>query len=321
MKISRKEQAKLAAGWPLKWPVKTIVKDVKYAHDLSVHWLSRAGAGEKPRVRLSREGLTANPTRPLCLFCSYDEGNIVRENVYYFLDWLVLAGFDIVFISSSDAISDADLEKLSACCIRIVNRENRGYDFYGWKTGLEEYAQYGAHAALLLANDSVIGPLFDYNDLIARLEGCEADIVGMTDSFHIHPHLQSYFLYCKKRVISSEAFHRFFQEVSVLEPKTAVIRRYEVGFSRLLGRRFQLSALYDLEAILARVDYRQRPIKWVEPTFHLWRQLITEFKFPFIKKSVLTRRGVSMEEFSSVLVASGSCYSANALDDWLLRNR
>ncbi len=318
--ISGKEQVKLATERVLKWPVKTIAKDLKYARDLSFHWFSLVGAGSEPQIRLSEKSLSANHVRPICFFCSYDKDSIVRENVFYFLDQLMAAGFDIVFISSSNAISASDLKKLSVRCVRIINRENRGYDFYGWKTGLVEYAEYDAHPGLLLANDSVLGPLFDASNLIARLEGCDADIVAMTDSFHIHPHLQSYFLYCKKNVVSSWEFRAFFREVTVLEPKTAVIRKYEVGFSRVLGRHFRLAALYDLEAILSRIGYHQRPIKWVEPTFHLWRQLVTEFKFPFLKKSVLTRRGVSREEFSSALADSGSCYSPATLDDWLLQD-
>ena len=93
--------------------------------------------------------------------------------------------------------------------MRIINRENKGYDFYGWKTGLEKYTRYKDHVGLLLANDSVIGPLFSISNIVSTLENCDADVIGMTDSFQFHPHLQSYFLYCKKNVVLSEEFLRF----------------------------------------------------------------------------------------------------------------
>ncbi|SOD41413.1 Rhamnan synthesis protein F [Nitrosovibrio sp. Nv4] len=302
----------------MKWSIKALLKDFKYVRDLSFYLLTRKKISEKPLVRLCEEGfVTPDYDRPVCLFCSYDGENIVRENVYHYLDELALAGFNIIFISSSDTISDADLKRLSKCCVRIINRENKGYDFYGWKIGLEIYSQYKTHAGLLLANDSVLGPLFSIRDIITRLENCGADIIGMTDSFHIHPHLQSYFLYCKKNVLLSEEFIRFFQEVDVLELKIAIIRKYEVGFSRLFRHRFRLSALYGLEPVLARVHYHQRPATWIEPTFHLWKPLITEFKFPFLKKSLLTRKGVSVEEVSAVLAESGSPYNIGILSDWI----
>lgn len=302
----------------MKWSKKAIDRDLKYFSNLSFHFLTRARAREKPLVRYCKKGLTPrNYDRPVCFFCSYDKASVIRENIYHYINELSLAGFDIVFISSSDTISDVDLRKLSACCIRIISRENKGYDFYSWKTGLEKYPQYSAHTGLLLANDSVLGPLFNISNIIARLENNDAEIVGMTDSFHIHPHLQSYFLYCKKPVIVSKEFIDFFNRVDVLEFKIAIIRKYEIGFSRLLGRRFKLSALYALENALDRTRYVERPKKWTEPTFHLWKPLVTEFKFPFLKKSLLTKRGVSIEEVSTALAESGSTYNVGILADWL----
>jgi rhamnosyltransferase len=69
-----------------------------------------------------------------------------------------MVGFDMGFISTSTTISESDLKKLAGYCIRVVGRENRSYDFYSWKVGLEQYPQYHDHAGLLLANDNVYGP-------------------------------------------------------------------------------------------------------------------------------------------------------------------
>jgi len=303
----------------LKWPIKAINNDLNYFRELFLHLLTKDKGSKKPLIRYREEGfISPNYDRPVCFFCSYDRESIIRENVYYYLNELTLAGFDIVFISSSDTVSDVDLKKLSKNCIRIISRENKGYDFYSWKTGLQEYPQYNAHRALLLANDSVIGPLFNIRDIIARLENHDADIVGMTNCFHFYPHLQSYFLYCKKPVVVSEEFIGFFNRVEALGLKKTIIRRYEVGFSRLLGRRFNLSALYPLECVLDRTRYVERPKRWIEPTFHLWKPLITEFKFPFFKKNLVTRMSVSFEEISATLVESSSTYDIGILADWIV---
>ncbi len=304
---------------PAYWYIKTIANDLKYLRDTSFYSLTKVNPCKKPVVRYSIRGeLPSCYDKPVCLFCSYDEENTIRKNVYHYLNELVAAGFDIVFISSSDTISDADLKKLSACCIRIIVRENRGYDFYGWKTGLQEYSHYNLHSAVLLANDSVLGPLFSIKDIIAKLENHDADIVGMTDCPRYHPHLQSYFLYCKKSVTASDEFIGFFNRVDVLGFKMAVIRKYEVGFSRLLGHRFKLSALYSLKGVLDKYPYAERPRNWIDPTLHLWEPLITELKFPFLKKSILTRRGVNVEEISTVLAESDSICNVDILADSIL---
>jgi lipopolysaccharide biosynthesis protein len=78
--------------------------------------------------------------------------------VYHYLRQLEMVGFDMGFISTSTTISESDLKKLAGYCIRVVGRENRSYDFYSWKVGLEQYPQYHDHAGLLLANDNVYGP-------------------------------------------------------------------------------------------------------------------------------------------------------------------
>jgi Rhamnan synthesis protein F len=157
--------------WHLRWTLGPIVKDLEYFRDLSFYRLTRRKINDKPSIKHYREGLSPNHERPVCLFCSYDKESIVRENVYYYLNELRLAGFDIVLISTSEVIRDADIERLSRCCIKIMNRENRGYDFYGWKIALEKYPQYQLHTGLLLANDSVLGPLFDISNGVKQSFG------------------------------------------------------------------------------------------------------------------------------------------------------
>jgi len=298
----------------LKRTFKSILKDLGYQCELLLYVFTRDKSSKEPHVRHNVEGaISPDHGRPVCLFSSYDGESIVREGVYHYLRQLEMAGFDTVFISTSAAISELDLKKLAGCCIRIINRENRGYDFYSWKVGLEAYPQYHEHSGLLLANDSVSGPLFDFGDTITRLENHDADIVGMTDSFRYYPHLQSYFIYCKRPVVLSKEFINFFDQVKVIQLKSAVVRKYEVGFAQMLGKRFQFAALYPLENMLDQIKYLGYSERDVDPTHRLWKSLITELKFPFLKRNLLTRRGVSTHEVTSVLAQSDSDFDVNIL--------
>lgn len=40
--------------------------------------------------------------------------------------------------------------------------------------------------------------------------------------------------------------------------------------------------------------------------------------FPFLKKSLLTKRGVGIEEVSTALAESGSTYNIDILADWIM---
>ena len=294
--------------------IKSIFKDLGYQCESLLYVLTRERPSKEPHVKYSVKGsISPNHVRPVCLFSSYDSESIVREGVYHYLRQLKMAGFDTVFISTSNAVSESDLKKLACHCIRIVSRENRGYDFYSWKVGLEIYPQHCEHAGLLLANDSVHGPLFDFGDIIIRLENIDADIIGMTDNFRYYPHLQSYFIYCKRPVVLSKEFINFFDQVEVMRFKNAVIRKYEVGFTQILGKQFRLAALYPVEDMLDQTAYLERPKSGIDPTVQLWKSLISKLKFPFLKRSLLTKRGVSIHEVTSVLAQSDSDFDINIL--------
>ena len=293
----------------LKGAVKSIIKDLGYQSKLLLYMLIRKEPSKRPYIRYDVEGtISPDYVRPVCFFSSYDRESIVRESVLHYLRQLEMAGFDTVFVSTSIAISESDLKKLAGYCIRIISRENRGYDFYSWKVGLEQYSHYHKHAGLLLANDSVYGPIFDFGDIITRLENHDADIIGMTDNYRYYPHLQSYFIYCKRSVVLSEEFVNFFGRISILRFKRAVIRRYEVGFTKMLGKKFRIGALYPLKNIYSQSAYCTLHENEVDPTLQLWAELITEFKFPFLKKSILTRRGIGAQEVKEVISNSGSIF-------------
>ena len=304
----------------MKWFIKSRIKDLEYCCDWLLHLFFR-GDRQKPRVFAAYDGLIApDYSRPVCLFCSYDAQGVVRAYVYQYLHALAAEGFDVVFITSSPVVTDADREKLRQCCVRVIHRENRGYDFYGWKIGMEAYPMHASHDGLLLANDSVIGPLFGMGQLIDRLKGCDADIVGMTDSQRYFPHLQSYFLYCRKPVIQSGAFRQFFAEMAVIGRRWVVIRKYEIGFSRRMGAQFRLSALYDVDRVTDRLQYRQRPKQHLNQTTSLWRPLITEMQFPFLKKRILTESRASVAEVQAALAEGGSSFDTALLAEVVQRD-
>jgi hypothetical protein len=73
-----------------------------------------------------------------------------------------------------------------------------------------------------------------------------------------------------------------------------------------------------LERVLDQIQYPERPKDWIDPTFRLWKPLIIEFKFPFLKKSILPRRGVSIQEVAAALAGSDSTFDVGMLADWVV---
>ena len=104
---------------------------------------------------------------------------------------------------------------------------------------------------------------------------CSADVVGLTDSTTIRNHLQSYFIAYGPKVLASPVFWTFWRQIKIWPSKIDLVRAYEIGWSDILIESgFHLEALY-----LAGMHGNS--------THTCWRELLIEYKFPFIKTELL----------------------------------
>lgn len=225
----------------------------------------------------------------VCLFSSYSFSGVVEEYVYFYLHELQAAGFSIVFISTSP-LQEPCISRLSQYAFMIIQRENKCPDFGSWKAGLSLLDWGRKLNAVLLVNDSVFGPLFNIVDIISSMKE-KYDVWGMTESYEIDYHLQSYFLYFNKAATNSGIFGHFWKQVDLSASKDEVIHRYEVGLSGLFrNNNFSIGAYASID----RLTEHSLPMhKIVNPTLVFWKVLITKYKFPFFKRELLIKMNIS----------------------------
>lgn len=211
-----------------------------------------------------------------CIFAHYDRDGVVDPYVYYYLNALRGAGFEIIFVSSSQ-LQESDLSKLRIMCFDTIIRENVGHDFGSWSVGLQRH-KHRIQNRLLLANDSVYGPIFPLDLVISRLVACGGDFYGMVKSMEHVPHIQSWFMLFDAKVVHSSAFERIFCQQPKVAPKEVVISEFELRATQALeAEGFTCSALYDASGCaLAR-----------NPTSYLWRQLVDVYGIPFLKVGMI----------------------------------
>ncbi|MFM7411662.1 MAG: rhamnan synthesis F family protein, partial [Planctomycetota bacterium] len=131
-------------------------------------------------------------------------------------------------------------------------RANVGYDFAAWQAGLFTLDR-GGHDEIICANDSVYGPLFDLGPALADPRVAAADLWGMVLSDQNTsragpriPHVQSWFLGMRRRLLESDAWAGFWHGLETLPTKRDVVERNEIGFSaRMADAGFRLAGLYD----------------------------------------------------------------------------
>ena len=85
---------------------------------------------------------------------------------------------------------------------------------------------------LLIANDSVYGPLYPLGPVLQQMNFADAHIWGATDSWEHRFHVQSYFFAFGEVALRHPAFAKFWSSVKNVQSKWWVVRRYEVGMAQ-----------------------------------------------------------------------------------------
>jgi lipopolysaccharide biosynthesis protein len=237
-------------------------------------------------VRSHRQIVFAWPDGPvalgpdIALLCQYAADGRLRPGLLRYIRELRDCGFDPVLIANSGNLAAEALAELRPLCSAVLVRRNVGYDFCAWRDAMERLGLPRAGTgSLLLANDSVFGPIRPLAPLLTRLRG-ERGFWGMTDSAERGHHLQSYFLLAQRDVLDSPAWHRFWRGVRPLASKWHLVGRYEVGLTRRLARAgVPVRAVFPSAAAQAGTSV-------ANPTLQAWDQLLAA-GMPFIKRELL----------------------------------
>jgi Rhamnan synthesis protein F len=179
----------------------------------------------------------------LTVFAHFDPEGLVAPYVERYLQALAAESSRLVVVSTAPLTekSRARLTEIG----QLVERDNTGYDFHSWRAGLLEGDAWGGYDRLLLTNDSTVGPVRPLPEILAAMDATGCDVLGVTASEVIEPHLQSYFLLFDGSVAHWPQFQAFWAGMPTVSERGQVIRRYELGLSRLLrAGGFTLDSLF-----------------------------------------------------------------------------
>ena len=122
----------------------------------------------------------------ICLFAGYDSNNIIHDYVVYYLKELSTVA-DVYYMADNE-ISDDEKEKIAPYVKASYGINHKKYDFGSWQElikiiGWEKISEYDE---LILANDSVFGPLYPMKKLFEKLEQDKAwEVCGITEECSI----------------------------------------------------------------------------------------------------------------------------------------
>lgn len=248
------------------------------------------------------------------VFCHYDRRGALHDYVEHYLKCLRDAGFRIYFVSNSPQLAPEAIRRLTPLCSKIMRRDNIGYDFGAYKEAILAIPDRRELARLLVVNDSIYGPFSPLESHLEAMGPDRADVWGLTDSFEIRYHLQSYFLLFHAHAIRHEAFERFWKELPFVSLKGWIIHHAEVALTqRLAAAGLRIKSKYAYEDITANFATRLRNTRALvredihpdhrahmnallnaidagiplNPTHFFWEVLIGHMGYPFIKRDLL----------------------------------
>ena len=264
------------------------------------------------------------------LFMHFDGRGLVRPQVIDYMRALKDNGRSVVLVSNSGRLKPAAMEALQEVCSGVIVRKNVGYDFGAWRDAVDFLELPRAETQeVILANDSVFGPLLPLGDTLRRLNYAKADVWGLPGRWQLRYHLQSFFLAFGPVALRAEAWSKFWTSVRPVPVKSYIVHTYEVGVTQAMVKGgLRCAAVWPYENLIKLVN-RTELAKLIEeeetelgksdpititrkmqvlrirdgvahrtalnPTSDLWRQLLIS-GFPFIKRELLRDNPTRVED-------------------------
>lgn len=163
------------------------------------------------------------------MFAHYDTRQRVAPHVIHYLRQLRICGFEThVALSGMDRLSDADRTSLDRVGAVAHFRHNHGHDFGAWQDLLARGCANDADT-ILLANDSVFGPLQPLAPIFDSMRSRDVDVWGMIESREAGWHLQSWFLCFSAAGLASPAVARVLRQPFGEMSKPEIVLHGELG--------------------------------------------------------------------------------------------
>ena len=221
----------------------------------------------------------------LAIFAGYDKDNIIDDYVLFYLKELNKLA-DIIYIADCE-MPESELNKIKNYTIKAISERHGEYDFGSYKRGyiyakenniLENYDY------LILCNDSVYGPFFNFKEIVENMESKNTDVWGIFKYLKdevFEEHLQSYFISMRKNIFICKWYEDFIFSINK-RIKREIIDKYEVGMS-IVCKNNNCSFAYFLDSSIVNTRYT---LLNNTPVFNPLECINNNF--PFLKISIFT---------------------------------
>lgn len=194
------------------------------------------GYPERPAEAFPDDG------KRLLVYVVYDRRGDVEEYIPHALTAL-RAHCSHILVMVNGLLTPAGRERLDAVSDQVVVRDNRGFDSWAYKEGLDLMADRMAEFdEVLLANDTWFGPIRPFEPVFERMNRRALHFWGMTDHMRVEPnpftqtgylayHLQSYWVAARKDMFESAEWLAYWRDLPEMNSYNDAVAKHEGVFT------------------------------------------------------------------------------------------
>lgn len=196
----------------------------------------------------------------IAFYLFWDGDGIVDRYVPYCLEKLREHVEHIVVISNGP-LTAAGRRALESAADDVWERENIGFDVWGYKEAMERFGmeRLGEFDELILLNYTFFGPIFPFDEMFEKSESWDVDFWGISEHAESNPHpfaakgmlprhIQSHWFAVRNSMITSDAFRQYWREMPMITSYVESVDMHEARFASYFEKRgFTWKVLFELE--------------------------------------------------------------------------
>ena len=176
----------------------------------------------------------------LGIYCFYDKYGHAASFIKTFLDDLMDNLDDLVVVVNGQ-LSDQARQLFSEYTKTIIVRENKGLDVAAYKQAILTlgWEKLESYDEVICLNDTVMGPVYPFREMFACMDRKDVDFWGITayagetvDKEQIPTHIQAYWHAYRRSLVSSPAFHEYWETMPLWKDYAEVTRKHEMTFTK-----------------------------------------------------------------------------------------
>ena len=226
----------------------------------------------------------------MLIYFFFDREGVVDDYILYMLREMKKCVKDIVVVSNGK-ITDAGKKKLGLYVGDIIERDNKGFDVWAYKTALERigWEKLALYDEVIMMNYTIMGPVYPLREMFDAMDVRDLDFWGPTISHktdfdpwgtvpygYLPDHIQSHFIAVRRPMLMRKEFRSYWEEMPMINSYQDSVGRHEAFFTKHFA---DMGFCWDVYANSE--SYRELTY---QPLIMTAREMVEEQRCPFFKR-------------------------------------